>query len=147
MRRRCRAREHEVFRVLALGVQVYRVESERDGKVVLRPLGPRADLFDYTGRKLGCHFMGAKGPVWMLGSFWVVGRELRKRSSPNADSIPELQLATTESEGGGVLGTATLVEQIDTFGGIAPPVVPALHAGDTLESPYSAEYVFYAAPS
>ena len=135
------------MRVLAMGVQVYRVERERDGTVVMRPLGPRANLFDYLGRRLGIHFMGDKGPVWMVGPVWVVGRELRKRASPNADSIPELQLATTESEGGGVLGSATLVEQIGTVGGVAPAVVACLHVGDTLESPYSAEYVFYAAAS
>jgi hypothetical protein len=130
-----------------MGVQLYRVDRERDGRLVMTPIGPRANLFDYLGRKLGTHFMGEHGPVWKLGADCVVGKELRKRTSPNADSIPELQLAATASGAGGVLGRATLIEQIGTIGGVAPAIVACLHAGDTLESPYAAEYVFYAAAS
>lgn len=147
MTRRRMSRDREILRVLAIGVQLYRVERDGDGRLVARPIGPRANLFDYTGHKLGTHYMGGRGPVWALCAGCVVGKELRRRPSPNADSIPEVQLAATASGGGGALGGTTLVEQIDTFGGAAPAVVPALHAGDTVESPYSAEYVFYAAPS
>ena len=147
MTRRRRAKERELLRVLAMGVQVYRVGHQRDGRLIMHSLGPRADLFDYRGHRLGTHFMGKAGPVWRLGADCVVGRELRRRASPNADSIPELHIAAVASGTGGVLASTTSIEQIGTCGGVAPPIVACLHEGDTVESPYCAEYVFYAAAS
>jgi len=145
--RRRHAREREVFRVLALGVQVYRVEPDRDGRLVARPIGPRAILFDYAGHKLGTVSMGERGPVWALGAGRVVGKAPRTHPPADADCVRNGKIEATASGGDGALAGATLVEQVGTFGGAAPPVVPSIHAGDTMESPFSAEYVFYAESS
>jgi hypothetical protein len=135
----------EALHVRAKGVQSYRVERSADGSLASKFIGPRADLYDDTDRKIGTHFMGATGPVWEIGGRRVTGKRLRERPSAVAGSIPALQLAALDAGADGPFAGVTVIERLATVGGAAPVLDASRHEGEVFEVPYEARYVFYAA--
>jgi hypothetical protein len=135
----------EALHVRAKGVQSYRVERSADGKLELKFVGPRADLLDDAGRKIGTHFMGEKGPVWEIDGRRVTGKKLRERASEVPGSIPALQLAALDAGSDGPFAGVTFIERLDTIGGAKPALDASLHEGDVVDVPYESRYVFYAA--
>jgi len=135
----------EALHVRAKGVQSYRVERSADGSLKLKFVGPRADLFDDAGRKIGTHFMGEKGPVWEIDGRRVTGKKLRERPSALPEAIPALQLAALDAGTDGPFAGVTFIERLDTIGGAAPVLDASMHEGDVIDVPYEARYVFYAA--
>jgi hypothetical protein len=131
----------------ALGVQVYECASGTAG-FEWRFVEPRAKLFDRFGKLIITHFAG---PTWQArdGSR-VVGR-LERSVTVNRRSIPWLLLSRASSSAGPADGDqlvdTTFIHRISTNGGLAPAVAfcNKLTLGARVESPYTADYVFYKA--
>jgi hypothetical protein len=126
----------------ARGVQIYSCEKGEPGYRWIF-VAPEADLFDTAGRQIGTHFAG---PSWQLrdGSK-IVGEVLAQAAALNA--IPWLLLRAKSHEGNGGLSDAGLVRRVDTVGGTAPTAgCDAATAPTRARLPYTARYLFYAAP-
>jgi hypothetical protein len=131
----------------AVGVQVYECASGTAG-FEWRFVEPRAKLFDSFGNLIIAHF---GGPTWQArdGSR-VVGR-LERSVTVNRQSIPWLLLSRASSApgpaGGDLLVDTTFIHRISTRGGLAPSVAfcNKLTLGAKVQSPYTADYVFYKA--
>ena len=125
------------FHVYAIGVQIYRWNGT--AWVFIAPV---ASLFADAGYhgQVGIHYAG---PTWESNSgSKVVGTRLAA-CTPDSDSIPWLKLSGVAS-GHGVLHDVTFVQRINTVGGNAPST-PGAAAGQEVQVPYAAEYVFYRA--
>jgi hypothetical protein len=138
----CRSQEPRVSSVHARGVQVYRWDVAANGSPSWKFVGPRADLYDAAERKIGTHAKGDAGPEWSIGTDRVIGTKLWERPSPNAGAIPELLLSARTAGDGSVFDGVRRIERVETEGGAAPPVEGPHHAGDEVEVPYRAKYLF-----
>lgn len=136
-----------VFRARMGGWQVYKAVAGANGRLSWTLVGPKAELKNEAGEPIMRHYKGTGGPVWeWVDGSAVVGKKLHERPSRNAGAVPELQLEARPVGGAGAMSGVTLIERVNTFGGLPPadPAPPAYRAGDTAEVRYSAEYVFYA---
>ena len=120
-----------VARLDAQGVQVYRCSA--GAWAVLEPV---AQLRDQAPAAI--HF---RGPSWESTRDGSLVEAATVASSPVAGSIPELLLQATRTRGGGMFGSVTYVQRLDTTGGLAPTTACA--DGQTQGVPYTAEYRFY----
>ena len=123
----------------AVGVQIYSCNGAGSWGLV----APRADLFDDKGKHRGTH---SGGPTWQDqdGSTVVASRVDGVTVDPTA--IPWLLLKATPTAPG-KLGKTTYIQRIATEGGLAPAAstCTAENAGQIVEVPYEADYVFWKA--
>jgi hypothetical protein len=122
----------------AVGVQIYSCNGQ-----AWSLSGPRADLYDRRGKKLGTHFAG---PTWQTkdGSTVVAARVSGVNVGPTA--IDWLLLSATSTTPG-KLGKTTYIQRVNTTGGLVPPAADchAGTAGTVEEIPYTADYRFFKA--
>jgi hypothetical protein len=84
------------------------------------------------------------GPTWELLADGSTVEAAKLADRPVSGAIPELLLEVTERSGQGLLTEATHIQRLTTRGGVAPS--EACADGDVASVPYSALYVFWAAP-
>lgn len=131
----------------ARGVQIYECKS---GQWAFH--APRAQLFDPTPhRRTGSHYGGIDrglnpGPWWEAATDGsrIRGGNPRIFPSPNPNSIPELQLDVLEHEGTGVFSQISVVQRLNTVGGVGP--TGACSGNEQRQVLYSADYYFYGNP-
>ncbi|WP_375780346.1 DUF3455 domain-containing protein [Bradyrhizobium sp. ma5] len=90
------------------------------------------------GKSIGRHY---GGPSWELtdGSA-VKGKVVASAPGATSNDIPSLELEVVDRRGNGVLSAATVVQRINTEGGVARGSCERV--GDYRSAPYSADYVF-----
>ena len=136
------ADEQLVVRAHAKGDQIYscKVDGAQAGWTLK---APEAQLFDKDGKAFGKHFAG---PSWEASDgSGVVGKAAANVASPDAESIPWLLVKVVSHAGDGVLARVTSIQRINTKGGKAPASgCDAVHAGQEVRVPYSADYLFFA---
>ena len=122
----------------AVGVQIYSCNG-----TAWALSGPRADLYDRRGKRIGTHFAG---PTWQArdGSKVVGARVSGVNVDPTA--IDWLLLSVTSTTRG-TFGPTTYIQRINTTGGLVPPAADchAGTAGAVKEIPYTADYHFWKA--
>ena len=131
-----------LFRVRAEGVQVYecRAVPGKPRQFEWAPKGPRADLFDDDGQKVGTHYAG---PTWEATDGSKVRAAVRKCVKAPADrAVPWLLLEVTAHEGKGRLSLVKYIQRLDTWAG-QPPAATGDKAGKQVSRKYQATYVFY----
>lgn len=101
---------------------------------------PEAQLIGTYGK---IHHFG--GPSWQseLDGSLVTGTKLA--SSARTGAIPELLLQVATHSGSGFLSRADYINRLATSGGVAP--TGSCTAGQTVQVPYKAVYVFWDAPA
>jgi hypothetical protein len=108
----------------------------------------RASLYtaaDY-GQSAGKHYFNAEHqPVWEgPDGGKVVGKKLRQANAPGPEDIPWLLLQAVSAPDSGPLKGTILIQRINTKLGKAPDSgADAAHKGQTIQVPYTAEYLFY----
>jgi hypothetical protein len=137
------------LRAQATGTQGYACAASGGG-FAWSFTGPEATLRDERGAPLGTHFAVPPSPAphWRHpdGSE-VVGAKIAA-ATPDAAAVPWLLLKVTSSAGAGALSAVKYIQRVHTTGGLAPDAAgcDAASAGKAARVPYTAEYVFYAAP-
>lgn len=126
-----------IARMHAEGTQVYECGADDVGALRWQFKEPVATLFQ-DGNPVGRHYAG---PSWELydGSI-VVGRVTARAPSATPADIPHLWLEAKANGNRGRLATVSVVERMNTKGGIATG--PCLRSGERLSVPYSADYAF-----
>ena len=122
----------------AVGVQIYSCNGQ-----AWTLSGPRADLYDRRGKRIGNHYAG---PTWQTkdGSRVVGARVSGVNVDPTA--IDWLLLSATSTTPG-KLGKTTYIQRVNTTGGLVPPAADchAGTAGTVKEVAYTADYRFFKA--
>jgi hypothetical protein len=125
----------------AVGVQIYRCNG-----AAWTLFAPRADLYGDNGHLIATHF---GGPSWQAkdGSK-LVGRRIKDPITVDPTAIPWLLIEPTSATAGADgdrLADTTFIQRINTTGGLAPDpsACTADTAGDEVEEPYTADYVFW----
>jgi hypothetical protein len=98
---------------------------------------PEANLFDGAGRRI--HHFG--GPSWQSESDGSLITAAPVANSPVPGAIPELLLEVKTHSGQGFLSTATHIQRMNTFGGVAPST-PCTD-GQKVAVPYNANYIIW----
>jgi hypothetical protein len=125
----------------AAGVQIYRCNGAS-----WTPFAPRANLYGDNGKLIATH---SAGPSWQAkDSSKVVGQRIKDPVTVDPSAIPWLLLkATSASAGldGDRLAGTTFIQRVATAGGLAPDAstCTAGTAGEEVEVPYTADYVFW----
>lgn len=128
-----------VATVHAQGAQVYECRTAADGRLAWRFREPIATLLE-SGRTVGRHYAG---PIWELADGGaVVGRVTGQAPGAGASDIPWLRLEVAEHHGTGRLAKITVVQRINTAGGVAEGTCAT--TGSFRSVPYAADYVFLA---
>lgn len=125
----------------ASGVQVYRCDLGADHVAGWQLVRPSAKLTNAQGVSV----LHGAGPSWMAqdGSK-VTAKVIASAPSPAAGNIAWLQLVASNDGQPGLLSRTTYIERVNTRGGVANPAAcVASKAGQMLEVPYTATYVFY----
>jgi hypothetical protein len=105
---------------------------------------PDAKLFDDSGQQVGTHYAG---PTWESSDHSRVAGKPVANATPDPDSIPWLLVQAKDHQGDGAMQKVAFVQRLNTKGGKAPAAgCDAAHKGQEARSPYSADYLFYAAP-
>ena len=121
----------------AEGAQVYECKAGTDGKLAWAFREPVASLF-VDGKTVGRHYAG---PNWdHVDGSGVAAKAAGNAPAKSANDIPWLKLQVTDTRGNGILARATIVQRINTQGGVfsgSCEKAGAFHA-----APYSADYVF-----
>jgi len=104
------------------------------------PSTPEAQLIGTGGRVH--HFAG---PSWQSLRDGSLVTAAKKQSNPRTGAIPELLLQVTGHSGSGVLSKADWINRLYTSGGVAP--TGTCTAGQTVQVPYGAVYVFWDDPA
>ena len=109
---------------------------------------PRANLYADSSyhQLIGKHYFDAgKNPTWEdTGGSKVTGLKVQQANAPGGVAIPWLLLKATINSGTGTLRSAVFIQRVYTKGGKAPAMADRLQKGQSLEVPYTAEYLFYA---
>ncbi|WP_412742971.1 DUF3455 domain-containing protein [Krasilnikovia sp. MM14-A1004] len=85
------------------------------------------------------------GPSWQSEHDDSLVTATRIAAGPaSPDAIPELLLGVNSHTGSGILSPVTHIQRLNTSGGVAP--TGACTDGEKASVPYSATYVFWAAP-
>ncbi|WP_409527120.1 DUF3455 domain-containing protein [Rhizobium sp. P32RR-XVIII] len=121
----------------AEGAQIYHCEADPKGKLAWQFREPIATLL-MNGKTIGRHYAG---PSWELADgSRIVGRVVASAPGTTPRDVPWLKLEATSQPVTGRLAGATVIQRINTKGGVAGG-----HCGPNgaLSSvPYSADYVF-----
>ncbi len=108
---------------------------------------PRANLYADSGyhQLAGRHYFDVgKNPTWeATDGSKVSGIKVQQANSPDGLAIPWLLLKATVTSGNGKLTPAAFIQRIRTKGGKAPAVATIANKGQSVEVPYTAEYLFY----
>jgi len=138
-----------ILHVYAKGVQVYQcTQDPKDtSHYVWTFREPKATLFSSADYKqtVGKHYLNTtKNPTWELsdGSL-ICGVKLQQASSPDSVAIPWLLLRGIAESGKGSLTNVVFIQRLYTHGGLAPKMADRSQKGQTLQVPYTAEYLFY----
>jgi hypothetical protein len=138
-----------VLHAYASGVQVYKCtqDTKDTSRYVWTFQEPRANLFtsiNYT-QKIGKHYLNpGKNPTWELSDGSIIsGAKLQQAPSPDNGAIPWLLLRGITESGKGTLTQVSFIQRLYTHGGTAPEKADRSQQGQTLEVPYTAEYLFY----
>jgi Protein of unknown function (DUF3455) len=122
-----------------VGVQIYTCNGSAWSSAV-----PRADLFDDNGKLIIKHFAG---PSWQAADGSKAVGTVVDKVTPDLTAIPWVLLSakTTPGADGDRLVDTTFIQRLHTVGGLQPPAADcnAATAGTVVESPYTAEYVFW----
>jgi Protein of unknown function (DUF3455) len=122
-----------------VGVQIYTCNGSVWSSAV-----PRADLFDDNGKLIIKHFAG---PSWQAADGSKVVGTVVDKVTPDLSAIPWVLLSakTTPGADGDRLVDTSFIQRLHTTGGLQPPAADcnAATAGTVVESPYTAEYVFW----
>jgi hypothetical protein len=122
-----------------VGVQIYTCNGSVWSSAV-----PRADLFDDNGKLIIKHFAG---PSWQAADGSKAVGTVVDKVTPDLSAIPWVLLSakTTPGADGDRLVDTSFIQRLDTVGGLQPPAADcnAATAGTVVESPYTAEYVFW----
>jgi hypothetical protein len=137
---------HVLATLPARGAQVYQCSGTNAAAPYTWTLvGPEATLFDASGAAIGTH---SKGPTWELprdGS--KVTATVEAKAAVEGDAVPWLLLRVASNAGSGVLGKATLIQRVETHGGVAPNTpCDAATGGTVVKVAYTASYVFWGPP-
>jgi hypothetical protein len=98
---------------------------------------PIATLF-LDGKSIGRHYAG---PNWdHIDGSGVKGKVIASTPGATPDDILWLKLDVVDHRGNGILSGATVVQRINTRGGVANGLCES--EGSYLSVPYSADYVF-----
>jgi hypothetical protein len=98
---------------------------------------PIAALLE-DGKSIGRHYAG---PNWdHIDGSGVKGKVIASRPGATPDDIPWLKLDVVDHRGNGILSGATVVQRVNTKGGVANGLCES--EGSYLSVPYSADYVF-----
>lgn len=123
----------------AEGAQVYECRAGTDGRLAWAFREPIATLLE-GGRTVGRHYAG---PSWELADGSVVtARATGRAPGRDAGDIPWLRLEVAERRGTGRLTPVSVIQRINTMGGVAEGACPT--AGTLRSVPYAADYVFLA---
>ena len=137
--------ESVAMSVAARGVQIYECRVGNDAATPEWVLvGPQADLFDASGRKVGTHYAG---PQWeSIDGSRIAGTSKARFDAPQAGAIPWLLLTAKSVGGQGVFSKITSVQRVNTAGGAAPAEGCSRSTlGAVARVPYTATYRFLAA--
>jgi hypothetical protein len=128
-----------MLRAYGIGVQIYRWNG-----ITWSFVAPSATIFaDADGHgKVADHF---GGPTWQTLSGGKVVGTVIDRCIPDAASIPWLSLSAV-ADGPGVFSKVNFIQRLRTVGGNAP-TAPGSFVGEEANVPYTADYLFYRAPS
>ena len=122
-----------------VGVQIYTCNGSVWSSAV-----PRADLFDDNGKLIIKHFAG---PSWQAADGSKAVGTVVDKVIVDETAIPWVLLSakTTPGLDGDRLVDTSFIQRLDTVGGLQPPAADcnAATAGTVVESPYTAEYVFW----
>jgi Protein of unknown function (DUF3455) len=122
-----------------VGVQIYTCNGSVWSAAV-----PRADLFDDNGKLIIKHFAG---PSWQASDGSKAVGTVVNKVIVDETAIPWVLLSakTTPGTDGDRLVDTSFIQRLDTVGGLQPPAADcnATTAGTVVESPYTAEYVFW----
>jgi len=130
------AKNPVIWHVYAEGVQIYRWNGTSWVFVA-----PEAVLFADAGGhgQVGFHYAG---PTWeTLSGSKVVGAVI-DRCTPDPTAIPWLILGAVSKQGPGVLNQVSLIQRVNTVGGLAPSQAGSF-SGQEARVPYTTEYFFY----
>jgi hypothetical protein len=138
-----------VLHAFAKGVQVYTCTQDPadTSRYVWTFSQPRANLYadsDYQ-TLTGKHYLNAaKKPTWETkdGST-ISGAKLQQANSPDSLAIPWLLLKGITPAGTGKLSLVVYIQRVNTKGGKAPATADRQQKGQTIQQPYTAEYLFY----
>jgi len=132
----------------AVGVQIHECIQDGGG-YRWRFAGPRADLYDDSGKQIATHF---SGPSWQARDGSKVTATLDGNGSVKVDptAIPWLRLRVTSASAGADgdrLVAAEYIQRINTTGGLAPAATDCNVGtlGQVAEVPYTADYAFWKA--
>jgi hypothetical protein len=122
-----------------VGVQIYTCNGSVWSAAV-----PRANLYGDNGKLIITHFAG---PSWQAKDGSKAVGTVVNKVTPDLSAIPWVLLSakTTPGADGDRLVDTTFIQRLDTVGGLQPPAADcnAATAGTVVESPYTAEYVFW----
>ena len=122
-----------------VGVQIYTCNGSVWSSAV-----PRANLYGDNGKLIITHFAG---PSWQAKDGSKAVGTVVNKVTPDISAIPWVLLSakTTPGADGDRLVDTTFIQRLDTVGGLQPPAADcnAATAGTVVESPYTAEYVFW----
>lgn len=126
------------------GVQIYRCGPPKDAAgapgLVWNFEAPRANLVDEDGKPAGRHYAG---PTWEASDgSKITGKIAARADAPDGGGIAWLLLKTESAGAPGRFDKVRAVQRLFTSGGAAPKSA-CVNAGDTLEVPYRAVYVFW----
>jgi hypothetical protein len=133
----------------AKGVQIYicTQDTKDTSRYTWTFTEPRANLYaDSSYHQLvGKHyFEHGKNPAWEFSDgSGASGIKVQQVNSPDNLAIPWLLLKVAGTKGTGTLTPATFIQRIRTKGGKAPATANKSQKGQSLEVPYTAEYLFY----
>jgi Protein of unknown function (DUF3455) len=126
-----------VISVDAEGAQVYQCKPGSDGILNWQFREPIATLI-VDGKSVGRHYAG---PNWdYADGSGVKGKVVASEPGATPEDIPWLKLEVTEHRGGGILSDVTVIQRINTKGGMLKGSCEG--AGTYRSVPYSAQYVF-----
>jgi hypothetical protein len=122
-----------------VGVQIYTCNGSVWSGAV-----PRANLYDDNGKLIIHHFAG---PSWQATDGSKAVGTVVNKVIMDEKAIPWVLLSATTTPGpdGDRLVDTTFIQRLSTVGGLQPPAADcnAATAGAVVESPYTAEYVFW----
>jgi hypothetical protein len=137
------ANESVAIVVAAKGVQIYECRKAKDQTDTYEwaLVGPEAELFDASGKKVGTHYAG---PHWEAADgSKIVGIVKARADAPRTGAIPWLLLTARSVGGPGSLSKITAVQRLNTSGGVPPEAgCSQSTAGSIVRSPYTADYYF-----
>ena len=123
----------------AVGVQIYTCNGSTWSSAV-----PRANLYDDNGKLIITHF---RGPTWQAKDGSRAVGTVVNHVNLDQTAIDWVLLSTTTTPGpdGDRLVDTTFIQRLDTTGGLQPPAADCTTAtaNTVVESPYTAEYVFW----